>query len=213
MYRRILQWPDLRLKHISEPVSNFGNSLQELVKDMHDTLNVVMGAGLAAPQIDVHQSVVAIKCSVFGWVNPDPYELNSDLWVLINPELKLMEKEKMWEEACLSVPGVVGNVRRKEKAILNYQDSQGAYHTLELDWPISGAVQHECDHLEGKLFLDRMGKKAAGKLKKKLRRQLKLNANTGRKKLRIKKEKELIDTRLTHGPGKRMRKKRKNRKK
>ena len=207
MFRNILQWPDPRLKLVSEPVLEFDDTLHALVKDMYDTLNVTMGAGLAAPQIDVHKRVVLIRCSSFEWHNPDPHELNSDICVLVNPQLELNETEIFWEEGCLSIPGnYTGKVCRKEKAILKYQNIKGAHQELSLSWPVSAALQHECDHLDGILFIDRMGKNALKEIKKRIRRFCRVPV------LKVKKprrEKELIDTRMSHGPGKRKKKRRK----
>ena len=207
MLRKVLHWPDYRLKQISEPVLEFDVNLHALVKDMYDTLNVTMGAGLAAPQINVHKRVVLIRCSAFGWSNPDPYESDSDICVFVNPQLELSEAHMLWEEGCLSIPGnCTGKVWRKEKAVLKYQDIKGDFLELLLPWPISGGLQHECDHLDGILFIDRMGKRASKEIKKRIRRFCRVPDLNVKKPRR---EKELIDTRLTHGPGKRKKKRRK----
>ena len=212
--KQILQWPDAALKDISTPVQSFDTELGELVQDMYDTLNVHMGVGLAAPQIANFTRVVMVKCDIFGWKNEDPYEHDPDIWVLVNPKLELMGEDVIWDEGCLSVPLVQGSIKRKSHVSVTYQDIEGKEHKVDASWPISGALQHECDHLDGLVFLDRMGRVRAKTLKQKihLAKVLKFRELKRKARKRPKPEKELIDTRLQHGPGKR-KKKKKNKKK
>jgi len=208
-FRPILQWPHPKLAIQSEAINKFDPVLVQLVRDMYDTLNITMGAGLAAPQIGVHKRVVILKPHLFGHNNCDPYEGDDRLLVLVNPHLKLKGKKKGWNEECLSLPGVTGKVFRNSDVQLVYQTLGGEEKKLDVGWPFSGALQHECDHLDGLLFIDRMGKRAAIELKKQFRRKIRLNNPFLKKRPKIKEEKEVIDTRLTHGPGKRKRDKRK----
>ncbi len=187
----------------------FDETLVKLVGDMYDTLNVVNGAGLAAPQIGVLERVIILNCSSFSFANPSPYERDENIFVLINPELELNGDDMMWRESCLSVPRYSGTVRRKSHVKLRYCDMGGTSHEMLVGWPFSGALQHECDHLDGYVFIDRLGKRARQELKKKIYRTLRPPL---RKIARPKIEREPMDTRLTHGPGKR-KKKRKKRKK
>lgn len=158
--RKILKYPSRRLKEKSVKVTSFDESFVALVKDLADTNNVNMGVGLAAPQIGEQSRVVIIDCSKLGveYTNPEPVEEleNSQLLVLVNPELNLSGPRHSWKEACLSVPGVSGMVERSQYVNLKFQNYYGKECTLDLDWPLSGVVQHECDHLDGILYVNRM---------------------------------------------------------
>ena len=209
-YCRILQWPHSFLRQISSPIIEFDSTLDDLITDLYDTLNVARGAGIAASQIGIAKRVCMLKCSDFGIINSDPYEKNSDILILINPVLEVSGDDVLWSEACLSLGGVSAVVRRKSSVKLQYYTRKGEKRELVASWPFSGALQHECDHLDGILFIDRIGKRAAVNLKKQLRRKLKAEYAPLLKNPKIKKEKKLIDTRLTHGPGKRKKCKRKN---
>ena len=209
-YRKILSWPNKKLKQVSDPIQVFDNDSLDLAQDLYDTLKVKQGAGLAAPQIGVLKRMVIIKCSYFGFENPDPSPFGSDILVLINPLIELSGKEVTWTEACLSVPFVTGDVPRYDTAAVQYQNLNGEHKELIAPWPMSGAVQHECDHLDGIVFLDQVNTKYAVELKRKIHymRRLKIKRNKKIKKLQ-EEPKEVIDTRMTHGPGKRKKKKRK----
>jgi peptide deformylase len=209
VYRKVLQWPDSRLKEISQAVLTFDDSLVQLVNDMCDTVNVVLGAGLAAPQIGVHKRVVVLRCAPFEFSNPSPHEKDKDICVLINPELELSGDESIWQESCLSVPKYSGKVRRRRHANLKYQDINGISYEMKVNWPFSGALQHECDHLDGIVFIDRLGKRAQQEIKRKIYRALRIPPHKVKK---PKVEKEPMDTRLTHGPGKRKKKRQKRKK-
>jgi len=164
--RNIVTWPDRRLCRPSDPVVSFDEVLLGLVGDMRDTLNVAFGAGLAAPQIGVSQRVVIIK--------PDQFtdEMGVEPIVMVNPRVELSGDKVRWEESCLSLPGVSGVVERSSCASVNYQDVEGNHHHLDATWPLAGAVQHECDHLEGKVYPMRMTSWSRNSLQKKvLKRQ------------------------------------------
>ena len=163
MNKKILEWPAKNLKKISSKVVDIPGAKQ-LVEDLIDTCNVNMGAGLAAPQIGINERVVVIKPKVFGVENPTPSSYNPDYMVLINPELENSGKTVKWKEACLSIPGVDARVERQETTFLKYQDEEGNVHKMIVDWPLSGGIQHECDHLDGQLYIHRLPRTRRGLL-------------------------------------------------
>ena len=130
-----------------------------------------MGAGLAAPQIGQNKKVVVIKPKAFGIDNPDPSEYNSDFMVLINPVLENTGDDIKWKEACLSIPEIDSYIVRKETTLVKYLNEKGEQKRLIAEWPFAGGLQHECDHLEGKLFIHRMEKKKAAFLLERWRRK------------------------------------------
>ena len=170
MFRKILQWPNQKLRGSNESIDNV-DDVQDLIKDLIDTCNVAMGAGLAAPQIGQNKRVVVIKPKVFGTENPDPSEYNKEFMVLINPILENTGDEIKWKEACLSIPDIDSYVVRKETTLVKYLNEKGEEKRLIAEWPFAGGLQHECDHLEGKLFIHRMEKKKAAFLLEKWRRK------------------------------------------
>ena len=170
MNRKVIEWPDKRLRLNNEQIENV-DDVQDLIKDLIDTCNVAMGAGLAAPQIGVNKQVVVIKPAVFGKENPDPSSYNDNFMVLINPVLSNQGESIEWKEACLSVPGIEGKVSRSEITMVKYTSESGEEKRLLAEWPFSGGLQHECDHLEGKLYFHRMGKKKGAWLLDRWRRK------------------------------------------
>jgi peptide deformylase len=144
---------------MSNEVTAFDDSLRMLVSDMFDTLNVELGAGIAASQIGVQKRVILVKCDSFDHKNDDPYEKDPNVLVAVNPVLELSDERCTWQEACLSVPLIKGTVSRSRYARIEYQDVCGNKRELKAEWPLSGALQHECDHLDGILFLNRMPRK------------------------------------------------------
>ena len=169
MYRNVLVWPDKTLRGKSEE-ANY-EEVKELIEDLIDTCNVKMGAGLAAPQIGVKKNVVVIKPRVFNKENPDPSKYNPDYMVLINPVLDLQGDKIQWKEGCLSLPNIEGKVERHEITLVKYISEEGEEKRIIAEWPFSGGIQHECDHLEGKLFIHRMEKKKAAFLLYRWRRK------------------------------------------
>lgn len=154
--RKVLSYPDERLRAISEPVIEFGDDLKTLVQDMLDTIEVMGGAGLAAPQIGTSKRVLVIKPKSFDEENPDA-SYSPESWVLVNPVVRTSGEAQRWQEACLSVPTASGNVDRQEECEVKYQRLDGTEHVVTVKWPLAGAVQHENDHLNGILYLDRVG--------------------------------------------------------
>lgn len=170
MLRKVIVWPDKRLRAANEKIENVLDE-KDLIKDLIDTCNVQMGAGLAAPQIGINKQIVIIKPKVFGIENPDPSEYNPDFMVIVNPTWEPQGEEITWKEACLSLPDIDGKVTRKETCLLKYTKENGEESRLITEWPFSGGIQHECDHLIGKLFIHRMDKRKAAFLLDRWRRK------------------------------------------
>jgi peptide deformylase len=170
MFRNILMHPNKKLRSVTLKVEDV-TEVSDLIKDLIDTCNVQMGAGLAAPQIGVNKSVVVIKPKVFGKDNPDPSEYNEDFMVLVNPELSNQGEMIEWKEACLSIPGVEGKVSRNETTLIKYTSETGEEKRLIAEWPLSGGLQHECDHLQGILYINRMDKRKAARILETKRRK------------------------------------------
>ena len=158
--RAVLHYPDKRLREVAVPVQDFAApEVAELIGDLIDTLEVQGGLGLAAPQVGVSLQVLVIKPGALGLDNPDPLSCGKEEYLaLCNPSFEPLEcgKER-WKEACLSVPGAAGMVERDARCRVSYQRHDGTPATLEFDWPLAGVVQHEMDHLSGRLYLDRLG--------------------------------------------------------
>lgn len=147
--RTILHYPDKRLRIPGEPVTTFDEDLRILIDDMAETMYAAPGVGLAAPQIGVSKRLFIID------INTDEDE-TSDLRVFINPEFVDRAGKVMWEEGCLSFPGVQQEICRAEQVRVRAQDATGAQFELEADGLLAVAIQHENDHLEGKLMIDHL---------------------------------------------------------
>jgi len=153
--RSLLKWPDNRLLKKSSPVEDIDDVVISLANDLYDTMIVEFGAGLAAPQINVLSAVCVINKSYTPSLQPDP--INNRCVVLINPEVSFLDKEKFeWEEGCLSVDNFKSQVTRQNKINLKYWDMSGDLHEVVLEGTESATVQHETDHLIGKLFIHRI---------------------------------------------------------
>ena len=159
----ILEYPDPRLKKVAAPVTVFGPEIERLVRDMAETMYEATGIGLAATQVDVHKRVIVIDIS----------ETRDQLRVFVNPELLLAEGEAECEEGCLSVPGYYDKVTRAANIRVRAQNERGESFELATDGLLAVCIQHEMDHLLGKVFVDYLSplKRArlAGKFKKKRR--------------------------------------------
>lgn len=148
----ILTYPDERLKRIAEPVECFDDELLEFIGSLEETMRAGPGGvGIAATQVDRLQRIVIVDCSVTR--KPVP---NHGRLVLINPEVTHWEGMEVGREGCMSVPDYTGNVIRAEKVTLEAQDERGDSHSYEFEGFEARAVQHEIDHLDGLLFLDRL---------------------------------------------------------
>lgn len=159
----ILEYPDPRLRKVAAPVSAVTADVQKLVRDMAETMYSAPGVGLAATQVNVHKRVIVIDVS----------ETRNDLQVFINPEIVSAEGETECEEGCLSVPGYYDKVVRAEKISVRAQNERGQSFELAAEGMLAVCVQHEMDHLVGKVFVDYLSplKRArlAARLKKKQR--------------------------------------------
>ena len=141
----ILRYPDLRLHKIAKPVTLFDGRLQRLVADMAETMYDAPGVGLAASQVDVHQQLVIIDIS----------DTHSELRVFINPEIVWASAEKqIYDEGCLSVPGVYDGVERHSQVKVRALNVSGKAFEIEADGLLAVCIQHEMDHLKGKVFVE-----------------------------------------------------------
>jgi peptide deformylase len=158
----ILNYPDKRLHTVAKPVRVVDERIRKLVADMTETMYEAPGVGLAATQVDVHERVVVIDVS----------EDKSDLRVLINPEvLSASEEKKTYEEGCLSVPGVYDEVDRPAKIRVRALNLRGEPYEFEADGLLAVCVQHELDHLNGKVFVQHLSLLKQTRLKAKLRKE------------------------------------------
>jgi peptide deformylase len=147
--RPILQYPDKRLRTPGEPVTDFGDAFQRLVEDMAETMYAAPGVGLAAPQLGISQRVFLVD------VATEDHE-PSDLRVFVNPEILAGEGEIHFEEGCLSFPGVREEIRRAERVKVRAVDRHGQPFEVEADGLLAVAIQHENDHLDGRLMIDHL---------------------------------------------------------
>ena len=157
-FRTILEFPDPRLRTRAQPVTRFDAALGTLVDDLIETMYAAPGIGLAATQVDVHQRVIVIDVSA---------EHNQPL-VLINPQILAREGEASTDEGCLSVPGIFDEVKRAAKIRLRAQDRSGAAFEADYDDILAVCIQHEIDHLDGKLFVDYLSDLKRERIRKKL---------------------------------------------
>ena len=141
----ILQYPDPRLHKVASPVSDVDDRVRAVIADMFETMYEAKGVGLAATQVDVHERIIVIDVS----------ENRDTPMVLINPEIVERGTDlKDWEEGCLSLPGVYDKVERPDRIRVRATDARGAAFELEADGLLSVCIQHEMDHLVGKVFVD-----------------------------------------------------------
>ena len=165
--RTILEYPDPRLRTRAQPVTRFDAALGTLVDDMLETMYAAPGIGLAATQLDVHQRVIVIDISP---------ERNQPL-TIINPQILTREGEASTEEGCLSVPGVFDEVKRAVKIRLRAQQRDGAFFEADYEDILAVCIQHEMDHLEGKLFVDYLSDLKRERIRKKLDKERKERAS------------------------------------
>jgi peptide deformylase len=164
MLLRIIEYPDPRLRKIAAPVTEFTPEIVALVRDMAETMYAAPGVGLAATQVDVHKRIIVIDVS----------EAKDDLRVFVNPEIVATEGEVDCEEGCLSVPGYYDRVRRAARVRVKAQDARGEPFELEADDLLSVCIQHEMDHLVGKVFVDHLSLLKRARLAAKMRKKQRL---------------------------------------
>ena len=158
---KILQYPDERLHTIASPVSEVTDEIRALLQDMAETMYAAPGIGLAATQVDVHLRVIVIDIS----------DTHDQLHVLINPEITSQSGESEYEEGCLSVPGIFGKVPRAERITVEALDRDGKPYTLEADGLLAVCIQHEIDHLAGKVFVEYWSRMKQTRIQAKFKKQ------------------------------------------
>jgi len=163
----ILEFPDTRLRTVAAPVVDFDDNLRQLVKDMFETMYDAHGIGLAATQVNVHKRVVVIDVS----------EDKSQPQVFINPEIEVLDQElSSYDEGCLSVPGFYETVERPGHVRVKARDAEGNAFELRPDGLLAVCIQHELDHLDGKLFVDYISPFKRSRIRSKLEKKHKATA-------------------------------------
>src|SRR3954468_11601639 len=166
----ILEFPDPRLRTRAQPVTEVDDALRTLIDDMFHTMYAAPGIGLAATQVNVHKRVIVIDVS----------ESHDEPVVLINPEILAREGMEEMEEGCLSVPGVYDKVSRAERIRVRTLDRQGRQVEFEAEGLLAVCIQHEMDHLDGKLFVDYLSELKRTRIRKKLEKERREEAPAAR---------------------------------
>lgn len=161
----ILQYPDERLHTVAQPVAKIDERIQTLIQDMFETMYEARGIGLAATQVDVHERIVVMDLS----------EEKNEPRVFINPVITHKNGETTYEEGCLSVPGIYDTVTRAEQVTVEALDEKGEAFTLEADGLLAICIQHELDHLMGKVFVEHLSQLKQNRIKTKLKKRQKHN--------------------------------------
>lgn len=159
--QNILHYPDTRLHTVAKPVAAVDARIRTLIDDMAETMYAAPGIGLAATQIDVHERVIVIDIS----------ETHDALKVFINPEIIAQSGRAEGEEGCLSVPGIFDKVKRAERVTVRALGRDGKTFELEADGLLAVCIQHEMDHLVGKVFVDYLSGLKRNRIKTKLLKQ------------------------------------------
>ncbi|MEZ5626958.1 MAG: peptide deformylase [Rhodocyclaceae bacterium] len=162
----ILHFPDPRLHTKAVPVAKVDDRIRTLIRDMAETMYEAPGIGLAATQVNVHERVVVIDVS----------EDQSNLQAFINPEILERSGEQVGEEGCLSVPGVYDKVVRAERVKVRALNEQGEPFELEAEGLLAVCIQHELDHLDGKVFVEYLSLLKQGRIKSKLAKRARITA-------------------------------------
>jgi peptide deformylase len=162
----ILRYPDARLHKLAAPVTAFDESLKRLVADLAETMYAAPGIGLAATQVDVHKQVIVLDVS----------ERRDSLLVLINPEILDASGVSDIEEGCLSVPAIYETLERAERVKVRACDQNGNPFTLEAQGLLAVCIQHEMDHLKGKVFVESLSQLKQQRIRARLAKQLRKSA-------------------------------------
>lgn len=162
----ILRYPDPRLHTRAQPVEVVDDSIRQLVRDMAETMYEAPGIGLAATQVNVHRRVVVIDVS----------EDRSELLALINPEILERDGEQVCEEGCLSVPGIYEKVSRAERIRVRALDENGQQREFDAEGLLAVCVQHEIDHLDGRVFVEYLSPLKLNRIRTKLAKQARITA-------------------------------------
>ena len=155
----ILTFPDPRLRKVAAKVTKFNKSLEKLTSDMLETMYAENGIGLAATQVDYHERIIVLDIS----------EERNEPKIFINPEFKILNNKSLFSfsEGCLSVPGVTEEIVRPDSILLTWQDMTGQQHEEEPTGLLTVCIQHEIDHLEGKLMVDYLSPLKRDRIRKK----------------------------------------------
>jgi len=157
----VLEFPDARLRKVATAVKSVDDTVRKTVEDMFETMYEAPGIGLAATQVDIHKQIIVIDIS----------KDKSEPLVLINPEIITKDGIKEHEEGCLSVPGFYENVKRADSITVKALNEKGESFELEADELLAVCIQHEMDHLQGKLFVDYISAMKRTRIRKKLEKQ------------------------------------------
>ena len=157
----ILQYPDPRLHAVAAPVTRVDDKIRRLIKDMADTMYAAPGVGLAATQVDVHRRVIIVDIS----------DAHDQLKVFINPEIIARSGASDCAEGCLSVPGIFEKIQRSERIRVRALDAHGRPFELDAEALLAVCIQHEMDHLEGKVFVEYLSRLKQQRILSKLKKQ------------------------------------------
>ena len=157
----IIEYPDPRLRKVAAPVLAFTPEIERLVADMAETMYAAPGIGLAATQVDVHKRIIVMDIS----------EARDHLRVFVNPEIIFSEGEAEREEGCLSVPGYYDKVTRAARIRVRAQDARGEAFELDAEGMLAVCIQHEMDHLVGRVFVDHLSPLKQARLAARLRKK------------------------------------------
>ena len=156
---KVLTFPDPRLRKVAAPVIKFDKSLEKITSDMLETMYSEDGIGLAATQVDIHMRIIVMDIS----------EARNEPKIFINPEFKILNNKSLlsFTEGCLSVPGITEDITRPDNIYLTWQDINGKQHEAEPSGLLTVCIQHEIDHLEGKLMVDYLSPLKRDRIRKK----------------------------------------------
>lgn len=157
----ILRYPDPRLHHVARPVEQVDDVIRQLINDMAETMYAAPGVGLAATQVDAHVRVIVIDVS----------ETRDQLRVFVNPRVVSATGTTEREEGCLSVPDVYEKVQRAERVTVRALDAQGEPFELEAEGLLAVCIQHEMDHLEGKVFVEKLSRLKQNRIRARLKKR------------------------------------------
>ena len=158
----ILQYPDPRLHTVAKPVAQVDDRVRAIVADMFETMYAAKGVGLAATQVDIHERIIVVDTS----------EQRDQPMVLINPQIVERSTDcKEWEEGCLSLPGIYDKVTRPDQIRVRALDARGESFEIDADGLLAVCVQHEMDHLEGKVFVDYLSALKRNRIKVRMRKR------------------------------------------
>lgn len=168
----ILEFPDPRLRTIAEPVKRMDREVNHLINDMFETMYCSSGIGLSATQVNVHKRIIVVDISTD----------KSEPMVFINPSINLLSNRQIkHQEGCLSIPGSYADVSRPQYIEVNYWDANGKTLRMLPEGLLSICIQHECDHLNGKLFIDHLSTLKYSRIKKKIKKNQSIKSSISKK--------------------------------